>query len=568
MSRWNAKPHTVVGSPRGRRRSPEWKADLLLTLGAGSLTDGAKIIALALANQVHTAEELETLAQGLMKDLKLVNLQYPLSRFQPHCQRENIPTLQVLVILDPKLVQSTPNFIWLSTGIRAVDHCMETLCAIVGVTLQSDELAEHALSLLIPGLLQCKKDRTNTDAHLQCQLGSVDAMAACTSGSVQLGASHGIGHQLGPLGVGHGETSCILLPAVFKFNAAHNANRDRQLRVREFLIRDKVVSEVLQSHSVDAENSDLGDILDVIIRELAIATGAHTPDRQTRAPSDCDETIETESTGARDAETTIARALAKTALGANHPETDQVKGGRAMTEILAAETEENDQPALQMSVAGDIAVTAATDTVMSETETEMENGHPEDIAVHALVPAPRADHQVLNVHYNGAVLYLHSPTPSLPTRSGRLAAESNTVQVQGGEGIVLKYHEPPEARKPPPKEAWRLYVFKGEDLLEMVELNERSCWLIGRERAVVDFPLDHPSCSKQHAALQFRFVEKRNEYGDRIGKVKPYLIDLESSNGSTVNKESIPAGRYVEVMDKDVMRFGTSTREYVLMLPS
>jgi hypothetical protein len=33
--------------------------------------------------------------------------------------------------------------------------------------------------------------------------------------------------------------------------------------------------------------------------------------------------------------------------------------------------------------------------------------------------------------------------------------------------------------------------------------------------------------SKQHAVLQFRFVEKRNEYGDRIGKVKPYLIDLE-----------------------------------------
>ncbi|KAJ5638334.1 hypothetical protein N7490_008213 [Penicillium lividum] len=151
--------------------------------------------------------------------------------------------------------------------------------------------------------------------------------------------------------------------------------------------------------------------------------------------------------------------------------------------------------------------------------------------------------------------------------SGRLAAETNTVQVEGGEGIVLKYHEPPEARKPPAKEPWRLYVFKGDDLLEMVELSERSCWLIGRERAVVDFPLDHPSCSKQHAALQFRYVEKRNEYGDRIGKVKPYIIDLESANGSTVNKEKIPAGRYVEVMDKDVMGFGTSTREYVLMLP-
>lgn len=154
------------------------------------------------------------------------------------------------------------------------------------------------------------------------------------------------------------------------------------------------------------------------------------------------------------------------------------------------------------------------------------------------------------------------------SNTGRLAAESNTVQVQDGEGIVLKYHEPPEARKPPGKEAWRLYVFKGEDLLEMVELGERSCWLIGRERLVVDFPLDHPSCSKQHAALQFRYVEKRNEYGDRIGKVKPYLLDLGSANGSSLNGERIPDGRYVEVMDKDVMRFGLSSREYVMMLPS
>jgi smad nuclear-interacting protein 1 len=153
-------------------------------------------------------------------------------------------------------------------------------------------------------------------------------------------------------------------------------------------------------------------------------------------------------------------------------------------------------------------------------------------------------------------------------QTGRLAAESNTIQVQGGEGIVLKYHEPPEARKPPGKEAWRFYVFKGEDLLEVVELGERSCWLIGRENRVVDFPLEHPSCSKQHAALQFRYVEKRNEFGDRIGKVKPYLIDLESANGSHVNGEAIPAGRYVEVMDKDVIKFGLSTREYVLMLPS
>ncbi|OJJ00211.1 hypothetical protein ASPVEDRAFT_26961 [Aspergillus versicolor CBS 583.65] len=149
--------------------------------------------------------------------------------------------------------------------------------------------------------------------------------------------------------------------------------------------------------------------------------------------------------------------------------------------------------------------------------------------------------------------------------TGRLAAESNTVNVNG-DAVVLKYHEPVEARKPPAKESWRLYVFKGKDLLEMVELNERSCWLIGRERLVVDFPLDHPSCSKQHAAIQFRHVEKRNEFGDRIGKVKPYAIDLESANGSKVNGDVIPGGRYIELRDKDMLQFGNSSREYVLML--
>lgn len=100
-----------------------------------------------------------------------------------------------LIILDPKLAEETPDSIWISTGVRAVDHCVETLCAIVGTTPASDEMAERALGMLVPGLLGCRKDRSDRDAHLRCQLGSVDAMSACTGG-VQLGASHGIGHQV------------------------------------------------------------------------------------------------------------------------------------------------------------------------------------------------------------------------------------------------------------------------------------------------------------------------------------------------------------------------------------
>lgn len=45
--------------------------------------------------------------------------------------------------------------------------------------------------------------------------------------------------------------------------------------------------------------------------------------------------------------------------------------------------------------------------------------------------------------------------------SGLLAAETNTVKTATGEGTVLKYNEPPEARKP--LVGWRLYGFKGDE---------------------------------------------------------------------------------------------------------
>lgn len=61
-----------------------------------------------------------------------------------------------------------------------------------------------------------------------------------------------------------------MLPAVCKFNAKYDANRERQARVREFLVRTPVVAEVLRSRSINVEDSDLGDILDAVIRELGM----------------------------------------------------------------------------------------------------------------------------------------------------------------------------------------------------------------------------------------------------------------------------------------------------------
>ena len=47
--------------------------------------------------------------------------------------------------------------------------------------------------------------------------------------------------------------------------------------------------------------------------------------------------------------------------------------------------------------------------------------------------------------------------------------------------------------------------------------------------------------------------------------VRPYLMDLNSTNGSFVNGSKIEPQRYVELLEKDVIRFGYSSREYVLL---
>ncbi|CAH7673414.1 SMAD/FHA domain-containing protein [Phakopsora pachyrhizi] len=143
-------------------------------------------------------------------------------------------------------------------------------------------------------------------------------------------------------------------------------------------------------------------------------------------------------------------------------------------------------------------------------------------------------------------------------QSGKLAAETNSLK-----GVVLKYHEPPEARRPNKK--YRLYVFKGSEQIDLLHIYQQSAYLIGRDRVVVDIPIDHPSSSKQHAVIQYRQVQTKNEFGDTKTLVKPFLIDLESANGSFVNGEKVPESRYYELQQGDVIKFGFSTREFVLI---
>ncbi|KAH8114378.1 SMAD/FHA domain-containing protein [Phellopilus nigrolimitatus] len=151
-------------------------------------------------------------------------------------------------------------------------------------------------------------------------------------------------------------------------------------------------------------------------------------------------------------------------------------------------------------------------------------------------------------------------------QSGLLAAVTNMVRHADGTSTVLKYNEPAEARKPPV--GWRLYVFKERSkLVHLLHIHRQSCYLIGRDKAVVDIYIEHPSCSKQHAVIQHRQVQQKDDIGviKGGGQLRPFIIDLESTNGTHVNDEAIPVSRYYELKMGDIIKFGQSTREYVLL---
>lgn len=147
--------------------------------------------------------------------------------------------------------------------------------------------------------------------------------------------------------------------------------------------------------------------------------------------------------------------------------------------------------------------------------------------------------------------------------SGALNEDHKTGKVY--RGVVLKWSEPPEARVP--KLKWRFYVFKGDELLETLYLHRQSAYLVGRHEKVADILLLHESVSKQHAVIQFKLkvLPEKDENGDSKKDVRPYLLDLDSANGTFINGEEVPSARYIELKEKDVIKFGESTREHVLL---
>ena len=219
-------------------------ADLIVTIGGGSITDGAKTVQLCLANDIRTAEELDAIRPGRVfaaPTVRQISVPTTLSAGEFSAlagvtdERTRVKELFAhpsiipqTVILDPAMTVHTPEWLFLSTGIRAVDHCVEGFCSLEA-NPYADAQAIRGLTLLTRGLAAVKADPSNIQARLDCQIGSWLSMGPLASG-VPMGASHGIGYVLGAVhDIPHGHTSCIMLPAVMRWNKSANADRQAEI---------------------------------------------------------------------------------------------------------------------------------------------------------------------------------------------------------------------------------------------------------------------------------------------------------------------------------------------------
>jgi maleylacetate reductase len=235
-----------AGVAAAERASP----DMLASIGGGSVTDATKIINLCLKHGLRTPESMEayrivvnadrsvTMPGFAGPDLPVVSIPTTLSGGEFNAlsgatdKKVNVkqgyahPAMTArAVILDPAVTIYTPDWIWFSTGVRALDHCFETLGALNSNDYW-DGMAMNGLRLLAKGLLASKANYKDLAARQQCQMGAWCSMVAIVAG-LPMGISHATGHALGgSFNVPHGYTSCVMAPFALEFNA--DVNGDRQ----------------------------------------------------------------------------------------------------------------------------------------------------------------------------------------------------------------------------------------------------------------------------------------------------------------------------------------------------
>ena len=126
--------------------------------------------------------------------------------------------------------------------------------------------------------------------------------------------------------------------------------------------------------------------------------------------------------------------------------------------------------------------------------------------------------------------------------------------------ILINYNPPSDSIIP--TDIWFFFKFteNKKEPEETYKLINKEFFLIGKDPRICDIRIKQKNISRQHAVIQFRKIKKESEW-----EILPYLIDLNSTNGTYLNGEKIDNKKYYELRDKDELNFGDKKIDFVLM---
>jgi alcohol dehydrogenase class IV len=244
-------------------------ADVILSVGGGSPIDACKAIAyfhhqetgrwlkhIAVPTTLSAAEF--TRNAGYTKDGKKTGLND--AQLAPDA-----------VILDGELTLSTPLRLWLSTGMRALDHAVE--CQTRPYTPPPiRSLALSAIRKLFHLLPACKADPDNVEIRQRLQIAAWESMFPFLQEEDKqsgFGLSHALGYMLGsPYGIPHGITSCLTLATVVRWQASvgSSENQERLAQILHALDEPR-------RDSVEADVQRVAEHIDELVDKLDLRSG-------------------------------------------------------------------------------------------------------------------------------------------------------------------------------------------------------------------------------------------------------------------------------------------------------
>jgi len=211
-------------------------ADILVSVGGGSVIDTAKGVAILLKGggkleDYYGVQNLtepqtphiaipSTAGTGSEVTWAIVVKDYERNQKIVFGDDHVIPNT---AILDPNMVKGLPPMITAFTGMDALTHAIEAIHAIESEPI-SDGMAFYAIRLIMNNLPICVENGEDLFARGQQQIAAT--MAGAAFGLAQTGLVHATAHSIGALyKVPHGLGNSIMLPHVMAYNMDEVADR-------------------------------------------------------------------------------------------------------------------------------------------------------------------------------------------------------------------------------------------------------------------------------------------------------------------------------------------------------